>query len=91
MHTHDLARGRGTYPDVLASISQPALVVSVSSDTLYPPPEQALLAQCLPAARYVTLQSAHGHDGFLIETAALGDLIADFRVSRCGARISALA
>jgi len=91
MHTHDLARGRGTYPDVLASISQPALVVSVSSDTLYPPPEQALLAQHLPAARYVTLQSAHGHDGFLIETAALAKLIAGFRSGRGRAILSATA
>jgi homoserine O-acetyltransferase len=81
MHTHDLARGRGDYPDVLASISQPALVVSVSTDTLYPPEEQQLLAQHLPAASYEILDSAHGHDGFLIETAALGRKIARFRIA----------
>ena len=79
MHTHDLARGRGEYPDVLASIGQSALVVSVSTDTLYPPEEQALLASHLPNARYETLECSHGHDGFLIETEALGALIADFR------------
>ncbi len=81
MHTHDLARGRGDYPQVLESIAQPTLVVSVSTDTLYPPREQALLAKHLPNAQYVTLESAHGHDGFLIETGLLGSMIREFRES----------
>ncbi len=81
MHTHDLARGRGEYEEVLASIAQPALVVSVSTDALYPPQEQQLLAKHLPAARYEILDSAHGHDGFLIETEALGRMISRFRVA----------
>ena len=79
MHTHDLARGRGEYPDILSTIAQPALVVSVSTDALYPPAEQRLLAQHLPAASYEILESAHGHDGFLIETEALGEKIIRFR------------
>ena len=82
MHTHDLARGRGTYPDVLRDISQPALVVSVSSDALYPPAEQRFLADHLPDARYEILDCPHGHDGFLIETATLGRMIQEFRVAR---------
>ncbi len=84
MHTHDLARGRGEYADVLASLVQPALVVSVSTDTLYPPAEQRLLADHLPNAEYAVLDSAHGHDGFLIETDALGGLIRAFREGRRG-------
>ena len=80
MHTHDLARGRGDYLDVLAAIKQPALVVSVSTDTLYPPQEQALLAEHMPNARYELLESTHGHDGFLIETKQLAQLIQEFRV-----------
>ena len=79
MHTHDLARGRGRYEDVLGSISSPALVVSVSSDTLYPPAEQRYLVEHIPGARYEILESAHGHDGFLIETERLGRLISEFR------------
>jgi homoserine O-acetyltransferase len=79
MHTHDLARGRGEYPAVLATIEQPALVVSVSTDALYPPAEQEFLAAHMPRAEYEILQSAHGHDGFLIETGQLSALIARFR------------
>ncbi len=79
MHSHDLARGRGTYPDALSQIRQPTLVVSVSTDALYPPAEQRVLAEHLPGARYEVLECDHGHDGFLIETEALGDMIARFR------------
>lgn len=79
MHTHDLARDRGDYPDILATIEQPALVVSVSSDALYPPGEQRFLAEHLPHAQYEILDCAHGHDGFLIETETLGAMIGEFR------------
>ena len=79
MHTHDLSRGRGDYPDVLRKIEQPALVVSVSSDALYPPEEQRYLAECIPGSRYEILDCAHGHDGFLIETETLGRMIVEFR------------
>jgi len=86
MHTHDLGRGRGEYQDVLASIRQPALVVSVSTDALYPPHEQEALAELLPNAQHVLLESAHGHDGFLIETENLGQVILRFRRSGYAAR-----
>lgn len=79
MHSHDLSRGRGEYRDILAGITQPALVVSVSTDALYPPEEQLQLAEHLPAAQYEILDSAHGHDGFLIETDELGAKIRRFR------------
>ncbi len=67
MDTHDLARDRGDIADVLASIQQPALVVSIDTDGLYPPEEQTALVNGLPNATLVTLESLHGHDAFLIE------------------------
>jgi homoserine O-acetyltransferase/O-succinyltransferase len=79
MDSHDLARGRGEYAEVLGSMKTPALIVSVDSDVLYPPHEQAELARFLPVVRYETLQTPAGHDGFLIETGTLGDMITDFR------------
>ncbi len=79
MHTHDLARGRGSLPEVLSAIGMPALVVSISSDGLYPPQEQAWLAAHLGNAKYEVLESAHGHDGFLIETGEVARMISAFR------------
>jgi homoserine O-acetyltransferase len=79
MNDFDLSRGRGNYIDVLESIRQRALIVSVSSDILYPAHEQALLAKHLPNARYEILESDYGHDGFLVQTGELSRLIAEFR------------
>ena len=79
MNEHDIAYGRGEYEAVIARIAQPALVVSISSDILYPPHEQEVLARHMPNARYEILESPHGHDGFLIQTAELAALVRDFR------------
>jgi homoserine O-acetyltransferase len=67
MDTHDLAYGRGDYAAVLAAIRQPVLVGSIGSDALYVPAEQRFLAEHLPHARWLAIDSAHGHDGFLID------------------------
>ena len=80
MDSHDLARGRDSYPEVLRGIRQPALIVSVSSDILYPPVEQQLLADCMPNVEFRMLESDHGHDGFLIKTRELGEMISAFRM-----------
>ncbi|HET7569204.1 MAG TPA: homoserine O-acetyltransferase [Gammaproteobacteria bacterium] len=78
MDSHDLGRGRGSVEAALAAIEQPALVVTIDSDVLYPPAEQALLARHLPHARLAPLPSPHGHDAFLIDTDALNELLVDF-------------
>jgi homoserine O-acetyltransferase/O-succinyltransferase len=81
MDSHDLGRDRGSYEEVLRRIHQPALVVSVDSDVLYPPTEQEELAMLLPNARFETLHSIHGHDAFLMEMDALNEIVTDFRQS----------
>jgi homoserine O-acetyltransferase len=67
MDTHDLAHGRWIYEDVVRQIQQPVLVVSVSSDALYVPRDQRSLHSLLPNSRILEIDSAHGHDGFLID------------------------
>lgn len=64
-----------------ARITCPALVVAVSSDTLYPLPVSEALAAALPGAMLHVLHSAHGHDGFLIELPKVGARVSDFRRS----------
>jgi len=82
MNDFDLGEGRGAYPEVLQGIRQPALVVSISSDLLYPPHEQQLLARHLPDAQHALLHSADGHDGFLIDCKKLAGIITEFRQAR---------
>lgn len=81
MDSHDVARGRGDYHHVLGTILQPALVVSIDSDVLYPPLEQEELAGFMPHAVLRTLSSPHGHDSFLIDAAAVNEMVLEFRRS----------
>lgn len=74
MDSHDLARDRGGIPE----LSMPALVVGISSDLLYPLAEQQELAALLPNAKLALLDSPHGHDAFLIETATLDRQVREF-------------
>jgi homoserine O-acetyltransferase/O-succinyltransferase len=91
MDTHDVARDRGEYEAVLGSIRQRALIVSIDSDVLYPPSEQEELAMLIPGATLRTVRSPHGHDGFLINAAALNEAVLEFRKGRAGrtARLTA--
>jgi homoserine O-acetyltransferase len=79
MDTHDVARGRGDFDDVLRSIKQPMLVVSIDSDVLYWPWEQREVAALAPNAHLAVMDSPHGHDAFLIDVDRLSDMVTDFR------------
>jgi len=79
MDTHDVARGRGDFEEVLRSIRQPMLVVSIDSDVLYWPAEQREVARLVPSAKLAVMDSPHGHDAFLIDVDRLSDMVADFR------------
>ena len=69
MDSHHIARGRGgNLGKVLESIKQPTLIIGINSDILCPLVEQKLLADHIPASRLVEIDSAYGHDGFLVES-----------------------
>lgn len=78
MDSHDIAQGQD-YKSVLQNIKQPALVVAIDSDILYPPIEQQELADLIPNAQLGLLKSIYGHDAFLIDTEALNKLLINFR------------
>ncbi len=69
MDSHHLARGRGgDLISVLRSIHQPTMIIGITSDILCPLDEQRFMAAHLPDAQLVEIDSAYGHDGFIIET-----------------------
>jgi homoserine O-acetyltransferase/O-succinyltransferase len=84
MDTHDLARRRGDHETVLRGIHQPVLVGSIGSDALYVPGDQWELARLIPGARYLPIDSDHGHDGFLIDAAAFHSDLLDFKRQTAG-------
>ncbi len=82
MDLHDVGRTRGGPARALARIGVPTLNVSVASDTLYPRHQQEAVHAALLAggaeSRHVTVDSPHGHDGFLIETEAVSAVLGEF-------------
>lgn len=72
----DVGRGRGGVAAALQGCPVPAVVAGITSDRLYPLRLQAELAESLPGcAGLDVIDSVNGHDGFLLETEPVGELI----------------
>ncbi|MFI5153249.1 MAG: alpha/beta fold hydrolase family protein, partial [Chitinophagales bacterium] len=69
MDSHHIARGRGGHLEkVLKGIKQRTLIIGINSDILCPLQEQRLMASHMPFSNLVEIDSAYGHDGFLVES-----------------------
>lgn len=76
LSSHDVGRGRGGVRAALGRVTAPVIVGGITSDRLYPLRLQHELAELLPTCTGLNvLDSAYGHDGFLVETEAVGELI----------------
>lgn len=76
LSSHDVGRGRGGVRAALGACPVPAVVGGITSDRLYPLRLQAELAELLPGcAGLNVVDSIYGHDGFLVETEAVGKLV----------------
>ena len=68
LDTHHIARGRGGNVNaVLKTIHQRTLIIGISSDILCPLAEQQHMADEMPNASLVEIDSLYGHDGFMVE------------------------
>jgi homoserine O-acetyltransferase len=74
MDSHHLARRRGGDVDVvLRGIVQKTLLIGITSDILCPVDEQRHMARQMPDATLVEIDSAYGHDGFMVEKGEIAD------------------
>ncbi len=76
--THDVGRGRGGVDAALARVTANTIVVGISTDIIFTPAEMRTLAAKIPGAAYAEIDSAFGHDGFLVEHDALNNIIHPF-------------
>lgn len=76
MDLHDVGRGRTGVSNALKLIKAKTIVVSISSDLLFPVADQIIIANHVPFAEHIIIDSNYGHDGFLVETDAIGELLA---------------
>lgn len=67
MDAHNVGRGRESVKVALGMIKAKTLVIAVTSDMLFPPAEQEVLANNIAGASFVSIDSTYGHDGFLLE------------------------
>lgn len=76
--SHNVARGRGSVEEALQKIKADTLVISISSDILFPPEGHKPFIDNIPSVRSAVIDSDFGHDGFLIEHELLNNLINNF-------------
>ncbi|ORV86309.1 homoserine O-acetyltransferase [Mycobacterium interjectum] len=76
LSSHDVGRGRGGVDNALRGCPVPVVVGGITSDRLYPLRLQEELAELLPGCNELhVVDSVCGHDGFLVESEAVGELI----------------
>jgi homoserine O-acetyltransferase len=78
MDSHNVGRGRGGMEKALDMITAKTLVIGIETDILFPLVEQRFLASHIRGASFITISSAFGHDGFLLEYDPITLLIRDF-------------
>ena len=75
MNSHDVGRDRGGVRAALGRVTGRLVVASVDSDRLYPPRLSEEIAAAVANAEHYSVSSPYGHDGFLIETEQVGDIL----------------
>ena len=77
MNHHDVGRDRGGIAAALCTVTADVTIAGMSSDWLYPVRLQQELGELIPTASAVeVVQTIAGHDGFLVESDAVGRVIA---------------
>jgi homoserine O-acetyltransferase/O-succinyltransferase len=77
MNHHDLGRARGGLAKALGTVQAAVTVAGIDSDRLYPLHLQRELGRLLNSEPIQVVHSAVGHDGFLVETDAIGRILAN--------------
>lgn len=76
--SHNVSRGRQSFAKALGRIKAKCLVAAVSSDILFALEDHVAMAEMIPGARFIIIESQFAHDGFLIEHQQLDDIIQQF-------------
>jgi len=75
MDSHDVSRDRKSLEDALERIKADTLVLNLKGDLLFPLEDQKFLSNHIKKSRLETINSQFGHDGFLIETDQIKEVI----------------
>jgi homoserine O-acetyltransferase len=78
MDSHNVGRERLSIESSLLRVTANTLVIGLTTDILFPVSEQRFLAKYINKAIYEEIHSDYGHDGFLIETKKITDILKGF-------------
>lgn len=73
--SQNVGRHRGGIVHALAQIKAKSIVIAITSDGLFPPCESKDWAQYIPNSQYFQIESRFGHDGFLLETDQITNIL----------------
>lgn len=73
--SNNLGRGRGGIEKALGEIKAGCSFICMSSDELFPPEDMKPWAGMVPGSRYFEIDTPYGHDGFLLESKAIGEIM----------------
>lgn len=75
LDSHNIGRGRSGIEAALQGISIPTTIIGIESDMLIPVSQQEFMAQHMPNAKLEVISSKYGHDGFLLETEQIENIM----------------
>lgn len=75
MDSHDVGRNRPSREAALGTIKANTTIVGITSDILFPIEEQEFLQNYIPNSKLVAIESSFGHDGFLIESDVMSNIV----------------
>ena len=78
MDSHNIARGRKSIDEALSKIKAYTQVIGITTDILFPIPEQRMIVRGIKNVTYEEINSTYGHDGFLVEMDQLDKSIRAF-------------
>lgn len=73
--SNNVGRGRGGVATALSGIKADCSFICMSSDELFPPEDMEPLSTLIPGSGYHRIETPYGHDGFLIETDAIAEIL----------------
>ena len=76
--SHNVGRGRGGVELALSKIKAQTLLIALDSDILFPKNEIKVMKKHIRAAMYEEVKSVYGHDGFLLESEKITNIVRRF-------------
>ena len=75
LDSHNVGRRRGGVEAALGTVRAETAVVAIDSDGRFPARTMAAWASMIPGARFLTISSDFGHDGFLLESEQIAGIL----------------